>query len=106
MQYYGIENKNENLDYLFGGEEIKFHVLNYNLSKDIKVGLNDAFKWWAEILEHGANMNQSFQYFVGTYDVTKPTRNLFRLRTANFLKIKLYSVKLFKTEKLYKLFPI
>lgn len=70
VQYYGIEDKNENLGHLFGGDETNFRVLNYNLSKDIKLGLNDAFKWWAEILGTGANMNQPVQYFVGTYDAT------------------------------------
>ena len=38
VQYYGSEDKNENLSHLFGAEEIRFHVLNYNLPQNIKLG--------------------------------------------------------------------
>lgn len=41
--------------------------LNYDLTSDIKSGLNKAFKWWAEILGPGAIISQPAQYFVGTY---------------------------------------
>lgn len=69
VQYYGVEDKNESLEEFFGGENKNIRVLNYNLPKDIKIGLNEAFQWWAEILGQGAKNTQPVQYFVGTYDV-------------------------------------
>lgn len=69
VQYYGVEDKNESLEEFFCGENKNIRVLNYNLPKDIKIGLNEAFQWWAEILGQGAKNTQPVQYFVGTYDV-------------------------------------
>lgn len=68
VQYYGVEDKNEKLAEFFGGDNKKFHTLSYNLSENIKLGLNNAFQWWADILGYGANINQPVQYFIGTYD--------------------------------------
>ena len=69
MQYYGVDDKNEDLTYFFSnGEGLPdYKILSYNLSHNLKDGLNKAFMWWAEILAPGAVINQPAQYFVGTY---------------------------------------
>ena len=66
IQYYGASDKNESRDKFFADGE--HATLNYDLTSDVKSGLNKAFKWWAEILGPGANISQPAQYFVGTYN--------------------------------------
>ncbi|MBR4014918.1 MAG: hypothetical protein IKI88_01775, partial [Anaerotignum sp.] len=44
------------------------NALTYDLTSDVKSRLNDAFRWWAEILGPGANLSEPVQYFVGTID--------------------------------------
>ncbi|WP_029544661.1 autotransporter domain-containing protein [Selenomonas sp. AB3002] len=66
IQYYGASDKNEARDKFF--VDRKHATLNYDLTSDVKSGLNKAFKWWAEILGPGANISQPAQYFVGTYN--------------------------------------
>ena len=44
------------------------NALTYDLTSDVKSRLNDAFRWWAEILGPGANLSEPVQYFVGTFD--------------------------------------
>lgn len=68
VQYYGVEDRNQNIATLFGSEDKNVRVLNYNLHEDIKVGLNNAFQLWAEILSPGSKNSQPVQYFVCTYD--------------------------------------
>ena len=64
VKYYGVGDRNETRAMIFKGNGTK--GLNYDLSSDLKSGLNKAFKWWAEILGPGANISQPAQYFVGT----------------------------------------
>ena len=68
VQYYGADDKNEiTTDFFGGGGLPNYKILPYNLSQNLKDGLNKAFLWWAEYLAPGAVMNQPAQYFVGTY---------------------------------------
>ena len=69
VQYYDVADKTKSLAEFFGETEKGFRVLNYNLQPNIKAGLNDAFKMWAEILGPDANILQPAKYFVGTFDV-------------------------------------
>ncbi|MBE8954003.1 MAG: hypothetical protein SR1Q7_12850, partial [Quinella sp. 1Q7] len=68
VQYYGADDKDEMTASFFGDGDIPdYKILTYNLSQNLKDGLNKAFMWWAEILAPGAVINQPAQYFVGTY---------------------------------------
>ena len=72
VKYYGASDYTATRAMLFqDGVENELgntiHGLNYDLTNDIKTRLNEAFKWWAEILGPGANISQPAQYFVGTY---------------------------------------
>lgn len=40
--------------------------LSYTLNNNIRVGLDNAFKQWAELLGPGARNQKPVQYFVGT----------------------------------------
>ena len=66
VKYYGVGDYNAARASIFKGNGTT--ALNYDLSSDLKSGLNKAFKWWAEILGPGANISQPAQYFVGTND--------------------------------------
>ncbi len=66
VKYYGASDYNATRASAFKGSGTT--ALNYDLSSDLKSGLNKAFKWWAEILGPGANISQPAQYFVGTND--------------------------------------
>ncbi len=72
VKYYGASDYTAKRAMLFN-DGVKndlrntIHGLNYDLTNDIKTRLNEAFKWWAEILGPGANISQPAQYFVGTY---------------------------------------
>ncbi len=68
VQYYGVSDRTDNLENFFLAGDEGFRALNYDLQKDIKLGLNNAFKLWAEILSPGINISHPVQYFVGTYD--------------------------------------
>ena len=63
VKYYGASDYTDARAGFFGNNS-----LNYDLTSNIKSGLNKAFKWWAEILGPGANISQPAQYFVGTND--------------------------------------
>ena len=72
VKYYGASDYTAKRAMLFNDgmqNELRntIHGLNYDLTNDIKTRLNEAFKWWAEILGPGANISQPAQYFVGTY---------------------------------------
>ena len=66
VKYYGLSDYTASrASFFYDG---KHTPLKYDLTSDIKSGLNKAFKWWAEILGPGANISQPAQYFVGTDD--------------------------------------
>ncbi|MBR3622547.1 MAG: autotransporter domain-containing protein [Selenomonadaceae bacterium] len=69
IYYYGAEDAGnesaKNYFETFGG-----NPLVYTLKDDIKAGLNESFRQWAEILGPGAKNNKPVQFFVGTSDVT------------------------------------
>ena len=73
IKYYGSSDYTARRASFFqDGETINgftIHALNYDLTSAIKTRLNDAFRWWAEILGPGANLSEPVQYFVGTSDV-------------------------------------
>ena len=73
IKYYGSGDYTARRASFFqDGETINgftIHALNYDLTSAIKTRLNDAFRWWAEILGPGANLSEPVQYFVGTSDV-------------------------------------
>ena len=66
VKYYGKERA----DFFQQFVNVKkgYSALAYDLTGDIKNGLNKSFRWWAEILGPGATMSQPAQYFVGTFD--------------------------------------
>ena len=66
VKYYGASDYNASRATIFKGSGTT--GLAYDLSSDLKSGLNKALKWWAEILGPGANISQPAQYFVGTND--------------------------------------
>ncbi|SFH80496.1 Uncharacterized conserved protein, contains a C-terminal beta-barrel porin domain [Selenomonas ruminantium] len=70
VKYYGQSDYTARRASFFqDGETINgftIHALNYDLTSAIKTRLNDAFRWWAEILGPGANLSEPVQYFVGT----------------------------------------
>ena len=67
IKYYGASDYTESRASFFQAMKDTAGLV-YDLSSDIKSGLNKAFKWWAEILGPGAIISQPAQYFVGTYD--------------------------------------
>lgn len=68
------------------------NALTYDLTSDVKSRLNDAFRWWAEILGPGANLSEPVQYFVGTFDkanagaISMSTRNGKETRNPDLFK--------------------
>ena len=66
MKYYGASDYTDSRAAFFNVPNQT--ALCYDLTSDIKSGLNKAFKWWAEILGPSANISQPAQYFVGTSD--------------------------------------
>ncbi|MBQ3646793.1 MAG: autotransporter domain-containing protein [Synergistaceae bacterium] len=64
VKYYGASDYNATREVIFRHQGTAGLV--YDLSSDLKSGLNKAFKWWAEIIGPGANISQPAQYFVGT----------------------------------------
>ena len=69
VQYYGTDDKNDITTGFFNQDNdySPASILAYNLTPNMKAGLNKAFYWWAEILAPGAIVNQPAQYFVGNY---------------------------------------
>ena len=66
VKYYGLSDYTDSrASFFYDG---KHTPLKYDLTSNIKSGLNKAFKWWAEILGPGANISKPAQYFVGTDD--------------------------------------
>ena len=69
IYYYGAEDAgNESAKNYF--KTFEGNPLVYTLKDDIKAGLNESFRQWAEILGPGAKNNKPVQFFVGTSDVT------------------------------------
>ena len=67
IYYYGAEDAgNEFAKDCFRSSD--GNPLVYTLKDDIKAGLNEAFRQWAEILGPGAKNKKPVQYFVGTND--------------------------------------
>lgn len=66
IKYYGASDYTDSRAAFFNVPNQT--ALCYDLTSDIKSGLNKAFKWWAEILGPSANISQPAQYFVGTSD--------------------------------------
>ncbi len=66
VKYYGASDYTESRAGFFISQTAG---LNYDLSSELKSGLNKAFKWWAEIIGPGANISKPAQYFVGTYSI-------------------------------------
>ncbi|MBR3623599.1 MAG: autotransporter domain-containing protein [Selenomonadaceae bacterium] len=67
VYYYGADDaKNDYARAFF--KDFGGNPLVYNLSSDIKNGLNKAFEEWAEILGPGVKNKKPVQYFVGTND--------------------------------------
>lgn len=64
IKYYGSSDYTERRASFFQQK-----ALTYDLTSDVKSRLNDAFRWWAEILGPGANISEPAQYFVGTNNV-------------------------------------
>ena len=73
VKYYGASDYNATRAIIFKGSGTAGLV--YDLSSDLKSGLNKAFKWWAEILGPGAIISQPAQYFVGTNDERNASAN-------------------------------
>ena len=74
IYYYGAEDSDNEpvVNYFTEFDTARFRFtkpLVYTLKDDIKEGLNQAFKQWAEILEPGAKNKKPVQYFVVTNDV-------------------------------------
>ena len=67
VKYYGASDYTATRAIIFKGGGTAGLV--YDLSSDLKSGLNKAFKWWAEILGPGANISQPAQYFVGINNI-------------------------------------
>ena len=71
VKYYGAsDSTKDRADFFQQFVNVKkgYSALAYDLTGDIKNGLNKSFRWWAEILGPGATMSQPAQYFVGTFD--------------------------------------
>ncbi|MBO6305025.1 MAG: autotransporter domain-containing protein [Selenomonadaceae bacterium] len=68
IYYYGAEDS-ENASAKTYFKEFDGNPLVYTLKDDIKGGLNEAFRQWAEILAPGAKNKKPVQFFVGTNDV-------------------------------------
>lgn len=67
VYYYGAEDADANPSTKeFFGQFITKGPLDYNLTPNIKTGLDAAFRQWAEILEPGSRNKMPVQYFVGT----------------------------------------
>ena len=71
IYYYGAEDSDNELvvNHFTEFDTARFRFtkpLVYTLKDDIKEGLNQAFKQWAEILEPGAKNKKPVQYFVVT----------------------------------------
>lgn len=59
IKYYGASDYTEERSGFFQRLANKgYSVLNYDLTSDIKSGLNKAFKWWAEIFQSGQTVPQ------------------------------------------------
>jgi len=72
IYYYGAEDAgNEAAKTYFKTSDEK--PLVYTLTDDIKAGLNESFRQWAEILGPGAKNKKPVQYFVGTNDEMNAT---------------------------------
>ncbi|MBR2773375.1 MAG: autotransporter outer membrane beta-barrel domain-containing protein [Selenomonadaceae bacterium] len=71
VQYYGTDDKTDITTSFFKQDDdlSPAAILAYNLTPNMKAGLNKAFYWWAEILAPGAFVNQPAQYFVGNYTI-------------------------------------
>ena len=59
VKYYGASDYTDSRGNFFEYDGVL--GLNYDLTGDIKTRLNEAFKWWAEILGPGANISQPAQ---------------------------------------------
>ena len=68
IYYYGAEDSGNELAKTYF-KEFDGNPLVYTLKDDIKAGLNEAFRQWAEILGPGAKNKKPVQFFVGTNDV-------------------------------------
>ena len=68
VYYYGEEDSGNALAKTYF-KEFDGNPLVYTLKDDIKAGLNQAFKQWADILGPGAKNKKPVQFFVGTNDV-------------------------------------
>ena len=96
IKYYGSSDYTARRASFFqDGETINgftIHALNYDLTSAIKTRLNDAFRWWAEILGPGANISEPAQYFVGTNNlvnagaISMSTRNGKETRNPDLIK--------------------
>jgi len=84
VKYYGASDYTDARAGFFIGNSTAGLV--YDLSSDLKSGLNKAFKWWAEILGPGANISQPAQYFVGTNNAMNASAVAFQSKY-NFLDI-------------------
>ncbi|MBQ7630258.1 MAG: hypothetical protein IJS81_08625, partial [Selenomonadaceae bacterium] len=78
VKYYGLSDYTDTRAAFFPN-----NALNYDLTSDIKSGLNKAFRWWAEILGPGANVSQPAQYFVGTNNVGNASAQSFSFRNGS-----------------------
>ncbi len=71
VNYYGAEDEDNDaaMDFFaqFGSQTTD--TLAYTLTDNIKAGLDNAFRQWAEMLGPGAQNRKPLQYFVGTNDI-------------------------------------
>ena len=81
VKYYGASDYTDARGNFFEYDGVL--GLNYDLTGDIKTRLNEAFKWWAEILGPGANISQPAQYFVGTHNVANAFATSFSFRNGS-----------------------
>lgn len=85
IKYYGASDYTEERSRFFQGIAHEgYSVLNYDLTSNIKSGLNKAFKWWAEILGPGANISQPAQYFVGTENEQSASAGAISVKNGDF----------------------
>ena len=78
VYYYDVADVNETiLDFFRKQLDDSINYAVYNLTPNIKAGLNKAFLWWAEIIGPGAIVNQPAQYFVNTADFANASASYF-----------------------------
>lgn len=70
VQYYGLTDKESDVDGSAWGDGDSTKGLTYDLQADIKEALSRAFGQWADLLGQGAKNSRPLQFFVGTYDAS------------------------------------